>query len=80
MSRSRADEPTGPFLGHDSLAYTALAAHWDGGYDVFIFHADIGLIGQTRSDSRWGVEPAARAYIEVERGHPRGARIRVIAE
>ena len=81
MSRGGVRPPADRTRGeHDPSSYTALATRWDGGYDVFVVHADRGLIGQTRCLSRAGVESAVRTYLESERGLPRGARIRIIEQ
>jgi hypothetical protein len=64
----------------DASSYTALVTQWDGGYDVFVVHVDRGLIGRTWCLSRNSLESEIRTYLEVQRGFPRGARIRILEQ
>jgi hypothetical protein len=59
-------------------AYTVIARRWNDGWDVFILHPGRGLIGQTRSESRKGIERAARAYLS-EGNVAEGVKIQVMA-
>jgi hypothetical protein len=57
------DKPRSRTRAGSGAAYTVIARRWDDGWDVFILHPGRGLVGQTRSDSRNGIERAARAYL-----------------
>jgi hypothetical protein len=43
-------------------------------------HVDRGLIGRTWCLSRNSLESEIRTYLEVQRGFPRGARIRILEQ
>lgn len=59
-------------------SYTAIAVHWDGGFDVFVVHVTRGLIGQTRARSQPDIVVATRSYLEEQGQAARGAQIRVL--
>jgi hypothetical protein len=72
------EKPRDPARADCVAAYTVIARRWNDGWDVFILHADLGLIGQTRSESRTGIGRAARAHLS-ECNIAQGVKIQVMA-